>query len=70
VGLDYTPSIPLPPVLLWIKALLSKASPPEQDPVFPIASPSYQKAYASLLASSIRGQTEEERRSTVSQWLK
>ena len=41
-----------------------------QDPVFPTASPSHQEAYTSLLASSIRGQTEETRRTTVPQQLK
>ena len=41
-----------------------------QDPVFPTASPSHQEAYTSLLASSIRGQTEEARRTTVPQQLK
>ena len=35
--------------------------PPEQDPVFPTASPSHQEAHTSLLSSSIRGQTEEAR---------
>ena len=50
----------------WIKALLSKSLPTEQDPVIPITSPSHQEADISLLASSIRGQTEETR-STVSQ---
>ena len=32
--------------------------PPEQDPVFPTASPSHQEACTSFLSSSIRGQTE------------
>ena len=32
---------------------------------FPITSPSHQEAYTSILASSIRGQTEEARRTTV-----
>ena len=32
--------------------------PPEQDPVFPTASPFHQEASTSLLSSSIRGQTE------------
>ena len=32
--------------------------PPEQDPVFPAASPSHQEGSTSLLSSSIRGQTE------------
>ena len=44
----------------WIKVLLSKALPTTADPVFPITSPSRQVAYSSLLASSIRGQTEQE----------
>ena len=35
-----------------------------------MARPSHQEAYTSLLASSIRGQTKEVRRSTVSQRLK
>ena len=39
----------------WIKALLSKALPTRLRPSF-----SHKKAYTSLLASSIRGQTEEE----------
>ena len=51
--------------LYWARPCL-----PEQDPVFHMASPSHQEAYTSLLASSIRGQTEEPRRSTVSQLLK
>ena len=50
----------------WIKDLLG---PPDQDPVFPITSPSHQKAYTSLLASSIREQTKA-RRITFSQQLK
>ena len=40
--------------------------PSEQDLVFPTTSPSYQVAYTNLLASSIRGQTEEVRRTTAS----
>ena len=52
-----------------VRALLSKACPPEQDPVCPATSASHQEAYTSLLASSIRGQTEEAR-STVPQQLK
>ena len=39
--------------------------PPEEDPVSPFFSPSHQKAYISFLASAIRGQTEEARRSTL-----
>ena len=37
--------------------------PPEKVPIFPIASPSYQEVNTSLSAPSIRGQTEEARRS-------
>ena len=48
---------------------MSKALPQEQDPVFPINSPSHQEAYTGLLALAIRRQTEEAR-STVSQQLK
>ena len=48
---------------------MSKALPKEQDPVFPINSPSHQEAYTGLLALAIRRQTEEAR-STVSQQLK
>ena len=36
----------------------------------PIINPSHQEIYTSLLASSIRGQTEETRRTTVLQQLK
>ena len=49
----------------WIKALLSKILLTEQDPAhrarpnFSHSSPSHQEAYTGLLASSIRGQTEE-----------
>ena len=60
----------------WIKALLSKAlpcrarpCPAEQDPVFPTTSPSHLESYTSLLASSIRGQTEAAR-AMIPQWLK
>ena len=53
-----------------IKALLSKAPPTRARPSFSHASSSHQKAYTSLLASSIRGQTEEARKGTVSQRLK
>ena len=38
----------------------TRSCPPEQDPVFPTASPSHQEAYTSLLVSSIRGQTKLE----------
>ena len=51
-----------------IKAIL-RLCPPEQGPVSPMISPSYQEAYTSLLASSIRGQTEEARRTTTPFWL-
>ena len=44
--------------MYWIKDLLSMACPPEQDPVFPTASPSHQEVSTSLLSSSIRRQTE------------
>ena len=39
---------------------------PEQDPAFLIANTSHQEAYTSLLASSIRGQREESKSSTIS----
>ena len=54
----------------WIKALLSKTLPTRARPSFPITSPSHQEAYPSLLASAIRGQTEETRRSSASQQVK
>ena len=38
-------------------------------PVFPTASTSHQEAYTNLLASSIRRQTEEARRTTIPQRL-
>jgi len=47
-----------------------KLCPPEQDPVFLTASLSQQEAYTNLLASCIRGWTEEARRTTVPQELK
>ena len=53
-----------------IKALLSKALPTRARHSCSHASPSNQEAYTNLLASSIRRQTEEARRSTVLQWLK
>ena len=53
----------------WIKVLLSKALPTWARLSFSTSSPSHQETY-SLLASSIRGQTEEARRTTVPQWLK
>ena len=54
---------------IWLKLYWARPSSPEQDPVFPTIIPSHQEAYTSLLASSIRGQTEEAR-TTVPQWLK
>ena len=53
--------------IIGLKLYWARPCSPEQDPVFPIASPSYQEAFTSLFASSIR---EEARRSTVSQWIK
>ena len=53
--------------IIGLKLYWARPCPPEQDPVFPIANPSHQEGYTSLLASAIRGQTEESRRSTVSQ---
>ena len=47
-----------------LKLYSAKLCPPEQDRVFPTTSPSHQEA------SCIRGQTEEARKSTVSQQLK
>ena len=52
--------------IIGLKLYRARPCPPEWDPVFPIASPSHQEAYISLLVSSIRGQTEEAQRSTVS----
>ena len=52
-----------------LKLYWARPYPQEQDPVFPITSLSHQEAYTSLLALSIRGQTEEAW-STVSQQLK
>jgi len=52
-----------------LKLYWARLCPPEQDLVFPIISLSQQEACTRLLASSIRGQTEEAKRSTVSQWL-
>ena len=40
------------------KIYWTQSYPPEQDPVFPMASSSHQEAYTRLLSSSIRGQTE------------
>ena len=41
--------------IIWLKLYWARSCPPEQDPVFPTISPSHQKAYISLLASSTRG---------------
>ena len=43
---------------------------PRARPNFSHPNPSHLEAYTSLLSSSIRGQTEEARRTTVPQWLK
>ena len=52
--------------IIGLKLYWARPCPPEQDPVFPITSPfSQQETYTSLLASSIRGQTEKARRRTV-----
>ena len=51
----------------WIKALLRKILPTRA--VFPTINPSHPDVYTSLLASSIRGQTEETRRTTIPQQL-
>ena len=51
---------------IGLKLYWARPCPPEQDPVFPIANPSHQEGYTSLLASAIRGQTGDAR-STVSQ---
>ena len=51
----------------WIKALLARPCPPEQDPVLSIPSPSHQETYTSLWPSSIGGQTEEARQTRVPQ---
>ena len=53
-----------------LKLYWARPCPSEQDLVFPIISPSQKEVCTILLASSIRGQTEEAKRSTVSQWLK
>ena len=42
-----------------IKALLSQAQPPQQDPGFPTTSPSHQEDYTSHLAYSIRRQKKQ-----------
>ena len=49
--------------LYWVRLC-----PPEQGPVFPTADP-HHEAYTSLLVSSIKGQTEKARKSTILQWL-
>ena len=54
--------------IIGLKLYWAGPCPPEQDPVFPIASPSHQEANTSLLASSIRGEADEAR-STASQQL-
>ena len=56
--------------IIGLKLYRARPCPPEQDPAFPTTSPSHEEAYTSLLASFIRGQTEEARRSTIPQWLK
>ena len=38
---------------------------PEQNPVFPVTSPSHQEAYMGLLASSIRGQTRSKKKQSL-----
>ena len=43
---------------IGLKTYWACPCPPEQDPVFPTASPFHQESFASLLPSSIRGQTE------------
>ena len=53
---------------IGLKLYWARSCPPEQEPVFPTASPSHQEAC--LLASFIREQTEEARRPTVPQQLK
>ena len=62
---------PYPTVDNWIKALLSKALPTRVRPSFSHhhSLPSG-NSYTSLLAFSIRGQTEEARRNTIPQRLK
>ena len=52
-----------------IKALSSKALSPQGKTLFSPPSPSHQEAYTCLLASSIRGQAEEARRTIVPQQL-
>ena len=47
----------------WTELNWGRPCPPQQDPVFPITSPSNQEAYTRFLASSIVGQTEAARSS-------
>ena len=56
--------------IIGLKLYWARPCPPEQDSVFPITCPSHQEAYTSLLALSIREQTEEARKATVPQQLK
>ena len=51
--------------IIGLKLYWARPCPSEQDLVFPTTSPSHQAAYTNLLASSIRGQTEEARRTTI-----
>ena len=55
--------------IIGLNLYLARPCPPCQDPVFPMANPSHQKAYTSHLDSSIRRQREAGR-SMVSQQLK
>ena len=50
-----------------LKLYLARPCLPEQDLVFPTASPFHQEAYTNLLASSIREQAEETKRSIIPQ---
>ena len=54
--------------IIGLKLYWARPCPPEQELVFPTTSPSHKEVYTSLLASSIRGQTEV--RTTVPQQLK
>ena len=54
----------------WTELNWAEPYPPEQDPVFPTSSPSHQEAYTSILASSIRRQAEEARRTKIQPRLK
>ena len=58
---------PIHQQIIGLKLYWMKLCPPEQDPVFLTASLSQQEAYTNLLASCIRGWTEEARRTTVPQ---